>query len=172
MDFISRTNYDLHKEYLRSLKLQMSIFEKSYPGMTGKSCRDILKLPIKRSEREEAAALKADILAHELYFSSFSSANTASSVLRDAYGSEAAFLYELSCAALKSEGFLFVHYDKTGGIRWKSCSKSIEMFSSGLIPILALDLCEHAYFCDYFFDKAGYVKAALSHLDLSKIKKS
>lgn len=172
MDFISRTNCDLHKEYLRTLKLQMSIFEKSYPGMTGKSCREILKLPIKRSEREEAAALKADILAHELYFSSFSSANIASPLLRDVYGSEAAFVYELSSAAMKSEGFLFICYDKTGRIGWQSCSKPIEMFSSGLVPILALDLCEHAYFCDYFFDKERYVKAAVAHLDFSKIKKS
>ncbi len=172
MDFISRTCYELHREYLRTLKLQMSIFEKSYPDMIGKSCREILRLPIKRSEREEGASLKADILAHELYFSSFSSANAASPTVHDAYGSEAVFAYELTCAALKSDGFLFVYRDGKDTLRWQTCVKALEIFSSGITPILALDLCEHAYFYDYFFDKAAYVKAAVVHLDLSKIKKS
>ena len=35
---------------------------------------------------------------------------------------------------------------------------------------LAVDLCEHAYFYDYGFDKKSYLKAALSSLDLSKIE--
>lgn len=172
MKFISRTNYELHTEYLRTLKLKMSIFEKSYPDMKGKSCKEIIKLPIKRSEREEAAALKSDILAHELYFSSFSSSNTTSSTIRDAHGSEAAFLYELSLAAMDSDGFLFVFKDKQGTPIWKACDEPLELFLSTQMPILALDLSEHAYFFDYFFDKAGYVRSALSHFDLSKIKKS
>ena len=108
MDFISLTGYELHREYLRTQKLKMSIFEKSYPELVGKSCREILKTSIKRSEREEAAALLADIRAHEIYFDSFSSQNLRSQRIRQSYGSEANFLYQLTCLAEKCSGFVFV----------------------------------------------------------------
>ena len=170
MNFISRTNYEIHKEHLRTLKLRMSIFEKSYPEMAGKSCKELLRLPIRRTEREEAAVLKADILAHELYFSSFSAHNSTAELVRKAYGSEATFLYQLSRAAIEANGFLFVFADKRGVPIWKAYREPLELFSQGITPILALDLCEHAYFYDYFFNKAEYVKAAIAHLDLSKIK--
>ncbi len=170
MEFISRTNCEIHKEHLRTLKLRMSIFEKSYPEMIGKSCKELLKLQIRRSEREEAAMLKADILAHDLYFASFSSPNSAAERVRDAYGSEALFLYQLSRTALEADGFLFLFPDKKGAPIWKACEEPLELLSQGIEPILALDLCEHAYFYDYLFDKGAYVKSALAHLDLSKFR--
>lgn len=170
MNFISQTNKEIHTEHLRTLKLRMSIFEKSYPEITGKSCKEILKLSIRRSEREQAAALKADIMAHDLYFNSFSECNSTAESVRSAYGSEAAFLYQLSRAALDGDGFLFVFADKKGVPIWKVCREPLELFSQGIAPFLALDLCEHAYFYDYLFNKAEYVKAATLHLDLSGIK--
>ena len=170
MDFISQTNYELHREHLRQLKLRMSIFEKSYPEIVGKSCKEILKLPIKRPEREAAAALYADILAHELYFSSFAAANTASSAIRKAYGSEAGFIYQLTMAAGDSSGFLFVSTDRRGAPQISVYTDPLSVYLSDSTPTLALDLCEHAYFYDYFFDKAAYLRAALARLDLSNIK--
>ncbi len=170
MDFISRTNYEMHREHLRTLKLRMSIFEKSYPETAGKTCRELLRLPIKRSEREEAAALKADILAHELYFSSYSSHNVPSVRVRDTYGSEANFIYQLSRAANDAEGFLIVMTDRHGAVTFGVYKDPLSAFLSSNTPALALDLCEHAYFYDYFFDKAAYVKAALAALDFSKLR--
>ena len=172
MDFISQTNYELHREHLRQLKLRMSIFEKSYPQIKGKSPRQILKLPIDRNERESAASLLADILAHDLFFNSFFSPNTSSALVRAAYGSEANFLYAISCKAEKCHGFLFVVQDRRDTLGIVAFNDPLAVFLSNATPILAIDLCEHAYFYDYFFDRESYVKAALSHLDLSKIKKS
>ncbi len=170
MDFVSQTTYELHREHLRQLRLQMSIFEKSYPEMVGKNCKEILKLPIKRPEREAAAALLADILAHELYFSSFSKTHAPSTAIRRAFGSEANFIYQLTRAAENSLGFAFVLLDRYGTPALSVHTEPISAFLSSGTPILAVDLCEHAYFYDYFFDKAAYLRAALSHLDLSKIK--
>ena len=170
MDFISLTNYELHREHIRTLRLKMSIFEKSYPEMVGKSCREILKLPIKRSERETAAFLLADILAHEMYFESFSSPNLVSPRIRETYGSEANFIYLLSRTAEVGEGFLFVTTDRQGAPSFAVHRSPLTAFLSQESPVLAVDLCEHAYFYDYFFDKPTYIKAALAHLDLSKIK--
>ncbi len=170
MDFISLTNYELHREHLRQLKLRMSIFEKSYPEIKGKSPKQILKLPIERTERELAAGLLADILAHELFFSSFSSPNLICPSIRGVYGSEANFIYQLSCAAENRGGFLFIQTDRRGSPTFRVYNDPIMAFLSQEIPVLAIDLCEHSYFYDYFFDKQSYVRAALSHLDLSKIK--
>ena len=36
-------------------------------------------------------------------------------------------------------------------------------------PLVAIDLAEHAYFGDYGFCREEYIKAAILHLDLSKI---
>ena len=148
----------------------MSIFEKSYPKMAGKSCKEILKLQIKRTEREAAASLRADIRAHELYFDSFSSPNPNSPIIRRTYGSEANFIYRLNRAAEASDGFLFVMSDRRGVPVIRVCGDPLSAFLSDDHPILAVDLCEHAYFYDYFFDKSAYLRAALLHLDLSKIK--
>ena len=172
MDFISLTNYELHREHLRQLKLRMSIFEKSYPSIKGKSPKQILKLPLDRTEREPIADLLADILAHELYFNSFSSANTTSPLVRATYDSEANFLYVILQRAEECRGFLFVVQDRRGQPDVRTCDRPLSVFLSNDTPVLALDLSEHAYFYDYYFDKQSYVKAALSRLDLSKIKKS
>ena len=66
MKFISDENKKMHEEYLRNLKLKMSIFEKSYPELHNKSSREILRTKIAVTEREEAARLKAEICAHEI----------------------------------------------------------------------------------------------------------
>ena len=169
MNFISRTNYEIHKEHLRTLKLRMSIFEKSYPEMAGKSCKELLRLPIRRTEREEAAVLKADILAHELYFSSFSAHNSTAELVRKAYGSEATFLYKLGKFAEEcGERFAFIYADGKavrvrGGDEW-----SLLRIDEG--P-LVIDLSEHAYFLDYGFDKKAYIKNLLPYLDLSLLDK-
>lgn len=159
----------MHAEHLRTLKLQMSIFEKSYPELSGKSCREILRLPLKRTEREAAAALKADILAHELYFSSFSSPHQKSDCVRGAYGSEANFIYQLYRAAEGEDGFLFIKPDRRGTPIWQICHRSLEGYLSAATPILAVDLCEHAYFYDYGFDRLSYLKNALANIDLSHL---
>ena len=35
--------------------------------------------------------------------------------------------------------------------------------------VLAIDMCEHAYFLDYGFDRSAYVGQLLKFLDLSRI---
>ncbi len=169
MDFLSRTNYEMHREHLRSQRLRLSIFEKSYPEILGKTCREILRLPIKRTEREAAAALKADVLAHELFFDSFSTPYRSSERVREAYGSEANFIYQLYRAAEGADGFLFIQPDRRGTPILKACHTPLEGYLSAVTPTLAIDLCEHAYFYDYGFDKASYLKNALASIDLSRL---
>ncbi len=171
MKFISDENKKMHEEYLRNLKLKMSIFEKSYPELHNKSCREILRTKIAVTEREEAARLKAEICAHEIYFSSFDYSNTASPSVSRAWGSEANFLYEIMAAADRARyGFIMIYADRADRINFLISEDILEQFAK-CDPVLAIDICEHAYFHDYGFNRKEYLKAALSELNLSKIEK-
>lgn len=171
MNFISDACKALHEDYLRTMKLRLSIFEKSYSKVAGKSLSEIERMRIPSGEREELIRLKAEILAHELYFSSFGASNERCERVCEHYGSEAAFLYRLftECACVDG-GFLLLYADSRGKPSFYAGRDYIGLLYRDT-PMLAVDLCEHAYFCDYGFNRDSYVKAALSELKLSKIFK-
>ena len=166
MRFISDTNRAYHEEYLRNQRLRLSIFEKSYPQIVGKDYKALTGIRLPKGEREELLKIKKDILSHEVFFSSFGVSNEKCEAVKKQYGSEASFLYLLFCECNKCDGnFLYVYTDRTGGVRYTVDGGAFVDFS----PVLAVDLCEHAYFYDYGFDRSKYLKAALSEINLLKI---
>ncbi len=171
MRFLSERNIEMHREYLNTLMLKYSIFEKSYPALVGCDVSEICKLGIKSSEREAAIRLYSEIVLHKLYFSSFSERNLFSMRIKNQYGSVASFLYQVREECKNADtGFLLV-YDGGKDISFDVATHYRKICWSKN-PILALDLCEHAYFYDYGFDRERYVLEAISHFDLSKIEKS
>ena len=167
MNFISETNKEIHREELVRMKHRRAIFEKSY-NSSFKTLRDVYRARIPRYEREALVKLVSDICLHEIFFSSFDARGGVSDTVKNKYGSEAAFLYELyECARNADGGFLLIFSD----------GRRIDFYAGrdylGLIeremPILALDLEEHAYFYDCFFERDSYIKAALRELNISKI---
>ena len=93
MDFLSENNIEMHKSYLNGLMLNYNIFEKSYPELVSLDIAGIYKTRIKYSEKEKAAALLSEIIAHKIYFSSFSRQNLVSERINKEFGSIAEFLY-------------------------------------------------------------------------------
>ena len=170
MQFISESTRQMHEEYLRRLKLEYSIYEKSYPPLVGKSVGEIMKLRFKnRGELQAAVMKRCEILAHELYFSSFGNTNSSSEKVRREYGSEANFLYEAKEKCMSADGgFLLIYPDERGRISLYAGQEYKNLFLK-YSPVLALDLCEHAYFYDYPFDKKSYVSSALSHIALERL---
>lgn len=171
MKFISDTNLKMHKEYVRQNRLRLSIFEKSYPELSGKDCSEILNVRIRKNEKQEAFELSAEIKAHEIYFSSFGSSCGVCAPIKKEYGSEAAFLYCLYEKCIDREGFLYLYHDRNNQIRF-FVGKDYKRVLINFKPILAVDLFEHAYFFDYGFDREGYIKSALSSLNLSKLSEN
>lgn len=164
---ISEEALKMHGEYLRELRLKYSVLEKSYPELSGKSLFDISKARVRG--REEAILLKSEIMLHELYFSSFGEGCRPSGVVRRCYGSEANFLYEMFlCAKECKDGFAVI-YLRNGKLLFTAgeCDLLLKIAN----PILAVDLCEHAYFLDYGFDKNSYLRKLLPYLNISKADK-
>jgi len=61
--FLSETALNLHKEHLKKLKLQYSVFEKSKPEIIGKDISEISRLRIK--DKAEIIKLSCDIRCHD-----------------------------------------------------------------------------------------------------------
>ena len=161
---LSEDALSLHKDYLKNLKLKYSVFEKSLPEISGKNIKEISRMRIK--EREELLSLIRNIKAHELYFSSFGREFQRSNAVRDKYRSEASFLYELYEAAMRARGnFIFVSFNN-GRLDYEVDSEYSFIRSE---PLLAIDLCEHAYFMDFAFGKDEYLVSIISRLNLNSL---
>ncbi len=168
MDFLSERNIEMHKEYMNTLCLRYSMFEKSYPELSGCNAKDVQRLKIRKSERDAAQELLCEIEAHKIFFSSFGKRNSKSERICREFGSEAALLYKVFCECEKvNSGFLLI-YEEYGKIKL-FCGNDYKRIICEKNVFLSVDLCEHAYFFDYFFDKKAYLAGAISHLDLRKL---
>ena len=164
--FLSERNLELHRAYLEDARLRMSVLEKSGCVEAGKRYPELLRTRIKEA-KGEVLSLAEDIYHHELFFTSFGERGTASSCLKPRYTSTAGFLYEAERYAMSRDGgFLLIFYDGKSAVISHSTERVMRRCGE---PCLAVDLCEHAYFLDYGFDKLSYVRGALSHLDLSRL---
>lgn len=142
--FISAQALELHREYAFALQTKKTM------------C----------ASRKAAAAIENEIRAHALYFSSFRHERSRSQRIKEGYRSENRFCFLLSEYAKNLRfGFLYIYpiarHPYVGyGVEERNIDRAV----------LAIDLCEHAYFLDYGFDFSAYLSAALSHLDFSRLK--
>ena len=170
-EFLSEDNLNLHISHMKNEAAKYSILEKSIPELSGVAIGDIMRLGIKKEEREEALTIASCVEAHKIYFDSFSRLNKKCERVRKYFGSEEKFLYEVfECARGEKDGFTFVFLDKRNRPRIESCAPR-DGFAKHT-PILALDLFEHAYFLDYAFEKEKYLRAAISRLDIEKLDRA
>jgi len=169
--FLDEDSIRIHKESVENLGLRYSILEKSIEEIKGKKVRELLKMRLSERDRQDVLDLLPEIVLHKLYFSSFSEKEQETSVnVRSQYGSEAAFLNALYKEGINlRDGFLVI-YKNRGKIEYAASSDYKVLFVKAE-PIIALDLCEHAYFLDYGFRKKDYLFNSLSHLRLSLLDK-
>ena len=161
---LSEDTLNLHKNYLKDLKLKYSVWEKSIPEISGKGIREISRMRIK--EKEEIQALLLEILCHDVYFSSFGKEYQRSFEVKKRFRTEASFLYELYEASKnESEGFLLIYFNR-GLVDYTFANKGSILRCE---PILALDLCEHSFFLDFGFDRDSYLKKSLSLINLNSL---
>ncbi len=163
--FLTEDNILIHKEYMKTLRLRHSIFEKSFPEIKEKSIFDIERMRLSASVKSDILHNLREYLAHDLYFSSFGQAGLVPDTIKKRYSSSEGFLYEIYLIASKKEsGFVFVFLEDNGEIRIVHSNDVKRMRS---LPRIAIDISEHAYFLDYRFEKDRYLRSALSNLNLS-----
>ena len=168
-EFLSEENIALHNEYVRNKRLKYSILESSYKGLVGASVSDLYRMKITPRDRSDSLELLTEIRLHEIYFSSFSESQyPRSERVVDFYGNEASFLNELYRKCIKQRyGFVCI-YSSRHGIFTEGFSECESAFLRDE-PMLAIDVCEHAYFMDYGFDRERYLLASLPYLDITKL---
>ncbi len=163
--FLTEENILIHKEYMKNLRLKHSIMEKSFPEIKDKSIFDIEKMRLPISCKEEVLENLKEYLSHELYFRSFSQSNIIPDIIKSRYSSPEAFLYEIYLlASEKKQGFIYVFAGNRGV---PEIIHSDDIKRMKLMPKLALDISEHAYFLDYRFEKDRYIRSAISNINLS-----
>lgn len=89
-----------------------------------------------------------------------------SSALKKEFGSIGSFKQELAQAANGQfgSGWAWLVIDTGGGLRVMSSSDAENPLQSRRVPILTIDVWEHAYYLDYQNEREKYVDAYLDHL--------
>ena len=120
------------------------------------------------------------VLNHGLYFynMSLNNYNTPIGKLKDAintqYGSYQNFKTEFLKASTNfpGSGYTFLVLTPTKKLQIISLSNQDTPYSYDYIPLIAIDLWEHAYYLDYQADRQSYIDNFLDHLlDYEKVNK-
>ncbi len=169
LHFLSKESINAHMEYMNMLKDKISVIEKSYEDLIGKSPEALLKMNLPRGCSAEVHELCVSYLSHKMYFSSFADNNAPCPGVKKFYSSEDALLYEiLDMAKSSAEGFIYVFKGGEKPPRIIHSEDSKGVFQKNM-PTLALDICEHAYFADYGFQRDRYLRNAVARLEIAKL---
>jgi Fe-Mn family superoxide dismutase len=163
--------------------------DKLYPGYVNK--RNEIEAALPNADRSKSAQTYSEYRAlkheetfnadgqilHELYFSHLGGNGTppsgalAEQINKD-YGSFDAFVAELHPGGMAARGWANVALDPTDG--------KLHIFIAdahnqggvwGTIPVMTLDVYEHAYFMDYAQDRAAYIKALWNNVDWDAVER-
>lgn len=151
-------------------------------GLSGKSVEEILASLDEVSDATLRQGLKnqgGGYYNHNLYFEMFgpnaSKAPTGplAIAIDETFGSFDALKEQLTTAATTQfgSGWAWLSTDKSGKLSVSKTSNQDNPISegTGLIPILALDVWEHAYYLKYKNLRADYIKAFFEVVDWDKV---
>lgn len=166
--FLSEEGQKRHREYVEGLRRRLQFLYKSCEELGGFDIRRLRRVRGSRQElAREVIALRADIMLHEVYFSSFSKREyPPSPTAAVCFGSAFGLLNEIKRAAL-SKGITYAGVcRRKGELRVFALGSVEEIFSLGE-PSLVIDMAEHAYFFEFGFNREEYLGRALTYLNLS-----
>jgi len=164
--------------------------DKLYPGYVNK--RNEIEAALPNADRSKAMqtyseyrALKLEEtfnadgqILHELYFSHLGgrggepSGALAEQINRD-FGSFQGFIEDLSACGMAARGWATVALDPTDGkLHTFLCDVHNQGGVWGTIPVMTLDVYEHAYFIDYGSARADYIKAFFRNMNWDKVSQN
>jgi len=178
--FISNRTLDIHynKHYLNYLnKLNNALEKAGYKGNLTKEemVKQIDIFNIK--DRGEILYNLGGVLNHELYFKNMSDkknnlpVDEIKKAIINQYGSFDEFKKEFikTSKELVGSGYTFVVINSSKKLDIINLPNQDNPYMFDLVPIMALDLWEHAYYLDYQNNKDEYINNFFSIIDFEKI---
>ncbi len=164
-------HYNKHyKKYLDNLNNLISKY--NYDYTKEELVQNIDMFPL--SERGNILFNLGGVLNHEMYFDILGNGNLSESLsnkINADFGSFDNFKEEFikSANTLVGSGYTFLVVNKEGNLEIINVANQDTPYSYGLIPIMNIDLWEHAYYLDYQNRKDEYINKFFSIVDFSKV---
>ena len=160
-NFLSDEAIRRHREYVETLKRAYSFYQNGIPELSTASPAELSRR--KYREKERIVALYNELRLHEIFFNSFRTEGeeypngfspTELSTLR----------YRLYDTCMSAKGGFVILKRHGKEIRVEHVS-NFETSDAEL----AIDMCEHAYFLDFGFDKTSYIVSLIPKLRMSRL---
>lgn len=169
---------NFYKKYLKELNSFLS----ENPSFAKYSKEELIdhieEIPL--SKRADIYVILGGVLNHELYFKSMNpkASHTPTGKLKEAidqkYGSFENFKKEWvkTAQTLFGSGYTFLVLDKKKELLILNMSNEDSPYYYGFIPILAMDLWEHAYYLDYQSNREQYIQNFFNLIDFDTVLKN
>jgi Fe-Mn family superoxide dismutase len=126
-------------------------------------------------KRQESFSVNG-VKLHEVYFGILggngqAAGKVADMIVRD-FGSIENWIADMTAAGLSARGWVITAYDSADGMLHNYSADAHNLgIVAGAMPLIALDVYEHAYFMDYGTNRKGYIEAFFKNLDWEAIGK-
>ncbi len=174
LDGISKKTIDIHHDklyvgYVNKMKeVGQKIKEMAAAG-TGLDAANQTYSDLRALRNGETFAVNG-VYLHEYYFEALGGAGEPAGALRDAivekFGSWEKFVAMFSATGMAVRGWVVLCWDaQLGRLKLYGCDAHDQGGVWGCIPLLVLDVYEHAYFIDHGSDRKAYIQAWWKNLD-------
>ena len=168
-----REHYNIYLKYLKKLNELLGTTDNIYSKAYLIQHIDVLPLTI----RGEVLYYLSGVVNHELYFfgmSNDNNTNVSNRLVSDIvanFGSIDNFKSEFKKQGLniKGSGYNFLVLDDNKKLRILNTSNQDNPYYYGYIPVMAMDVWEHAYYLDYYKDRGSYIDKYFEKLDYKKL---
>ena len=168
-------HYKIYLKYLKKLNELLSTTSNIYSKAYLVQHIDVLPLSI----RGEVLYNLSGVINHELYFFGLSHDKSGnmdrnnkliSDIIAN-FGSIENFREEFTKQALnvKGSGYTFLVMDDNKKFRILNTSNQDNPYYYGYVPIMALDVWEHAYYLDYYSNRLDYINKFFEYVDYKKL---
>jgi Fe-Mn family superoxide dismutase len=117
------------------------------------------------------------VLLHELYFSNLTGDDTEpsselQSAINKGFGSMQNYLEDIKTNAKVSRGWVITGYNERDGKLHNYVVDFHDLHVPfGVVPLMSMDVWEHAYMVDYGIDRDKYIDAFMNNLDWEAVSK-
>jgi len=149
-----------------------------YESHYGGALKTFTELEARITEDKKTRAAKANsVVMHELYFDTMTpekldpTADT-NATLKDRFGSLDRWIEDFRASALSCEGWAVLAYHPVNRRLYNIASDAHDRGPIWFgVPLVVLDMYEHAFYLDFQNRKADYVKGFTEHLDWAEIER-